>query len=129
MRPIITCSALLACLTLDACVAEGPQSAELTRARTLVEQADKAHAQRYAPEDLQRARDELGAAETANNQGHYDLARSDAESAAVDADVATARASAGEAQRAAAEVKRSNAATIAPDAAAPARPLESEPPQ
>jgi hypothetical protein len=82
---------------------------ELTRARTLVAQADKTQAQRYAPADLQRAHDELSQADRADRDQKYEDARRDAESAAVDADLASARASAEEAQRAAHEVERSNA--------------------
>jgi hypothetical protein len=76
-------------------------------ARTLVEQADKSDAQRYAPADLQRAHDELSSAEKANAERRYIEARRYAEMAQVDADLASARASSGEAQRAAHEVQRS----------------------
>jgi hypothetical protein len=80
----------------------------VTRARTVIEQADKAGAQRYAAADLQRAHDELSDAEKANADGKYSEARRYAESAEVDADVATARASDGEAERAATEVAQGN---------------------
>ena len=76
-------------------------------ARTLVEQADKADAQRYAPADLQRAHDELSSAEKATAERRYVEARRYAEMAQVDADLASARASSGEAQHAAHEVQRS----------------------
>lgn len=102
--------AALGCLA--ACATEGPPPNEqLTRAHTLVEQADKAGAQRYAAADLQRAHDELTAADQAEAARHYNEARSDAESAAVDADLASARSSAGEAQRAAQEVAAGTAST------------------
>ncbi len=91
------------------CATEGPSpKAELSRAHTLVEQADKAGAQSYAAADLQRAHDELTAADTADTAHKYDVARSYAESAAVDADLATARSQAGEAQKAAREVNKGN---------------------
>ena len=91
------------------CATQGPQpTEELTRARTLIEQAEKAEAQRYAAPDLQRARDELSSAEVANSKGSYDAARNYAESAAADADVAAARASAGEALRASHEAGQAN---------------------
>lgn len=94
---------------LAGCAAQGPQPAtELTRAHTLIEQADKAQAQRYAAADLQRARDELSQAETASNNGHYDTARTLAQSAAADADVAAARAQAGQADEAAREAIQGN---------------------
>jgi len=109
-RRMITLSAmaLLACGLGAGCATQGPVPTEqLTMARTLVEQADKANAQRYAPADLQRAHDELSSAEKAVNDRKYDDARRYAENAQVDADLASARASSGEAQRAAQEVNRS----------------------
>jgi hypothetical protein len=91
------------------CATQGPQpTEEVTRASALIEQADKAGAQRYAAADLQRAHDELNNANKANAEKKYDDARRYAESAAADADVATARAAAGEAQHAAQEVTQSN---------------------
>jgi hypothetical protein len=80
----------------------------MTRARTLVEQADRAGAQRYAAADLQKAHDELSNADKANAEKKYDEARRYAEAAAADADVASARSSAGEAQQAARELTKSN---------------------
>jgi hypothetical protein len=91
------------------CATQGPQpTEEVTRASTLIEQADRAGAQRYAAADLQRAHDELNNANKANAEKKYDDARRYAESAAADADVATARAAASEAQHAAQEVAQSN---------------------
>ena len=107
---IITFSAmaLVSCGLEAGCATQGPNPTEqLTRARALVEQADKADAQRYAPADLQRAHDELSSADKAVNDHKYDDARRYAENAEVDADLASARASSGEAQRAAREVDRS----------------------
>ncbi len=100
--------ALVACGISAGCATQGPIPTEqLTRARTLVEQADKADAQRYAPADLQRAHDELSSADKAVSDHKYDDARRYAENAQVDADLASARASSGEAQHAAREVDRS----------------------
>ncbi|HEV2704236.1 MAG TPA: DUF4398 domain-containing protein [Steroidobacteraceae bacterium] len=91
------------------CVTEGaPPVEEVTRARAVVEQADKAGAQRYAAADLQRAHDELTSAEQANAQQKFDEARWYAQAAEVDADLATARNSAGAAQQAAHEVVKAN---------------------
>lgn len=99
------------CALASACATQGPQpTEELTRARTLIDQADKAGAQRYAAADLQRAHDELASAELASGAGQSDSARRYAESAAADADVAAARAAAGEARRAAQEVVQGNEA-------------------
>ena len=99
--------ALFACMA--GCATQGPQpTQEMTRAKALIEQADKAGAQRYAAADLQRAHDEFSNAGRANGEKKYDDARRYAESAEADAEVATARASAGEAQRAAHEVMQGN---------------------
>jgi hypothetical protein len=112
MRPFtILVTAAAVCGVIAGCATQGPQpTEELTKARTTIEQAEKAQAQRYAAPDLQKARDELSSAEVANSKGSYDAARSYAESAAVDADVAAARASAGEALRAAQEARQGNSA-------------------
>jgi hypothetical protein len=109
MQPFRMIAVAAACGLAAAC-ASGPQPTEqLARAHTLVEQAEKSQAQRYAAADLQRARDELQLADAANSKRDYDTARVDAESAGVDADLASARASEGEARRAANEARQSNA--------------------
>jgi hypothetical protein len=101
--------AALLCGMAAGCATQGPQpSGEMVRARTMVEQADKSGAQRYAAADLQRAHDELSNADRANGDKKYDDARRYAEAAAADADVAMARAGAGDAQRAAHEIVQSN---------------------
>jgi hypothetical protein len=104
-----TAAAVCICGFAGGCATQGPQpTEEVTRARTLIEQADRAGAQRYAAADLQRAHDELSNADRATAEKKYEDARRYAESAAADADVATARAAAGEAQRAAQEVAQGN---------------------
>jgi hypothetical protein len=91
------------------CATEGPPPVEeVTRAQSVIDQADKAGVQRFAAADLQRAHDELGEAQRANAAGKYTEARREAESAEVDADVATARASEGAALQAAREVVQGN---------------------
>jgi Domain of unknown function (DUF4398) len=106
---LVICAAALG-YGLGGCASEGPPPTEaLTRAKTLVDEADKAQGQRYAAADLQRAHDELSEAENANQQKHYNAARTLAESASADADVAVARADAGDAQRAARDAQQSNA--------------------
>src|SRR2546423_10133443 len=109
LRPGITTAAVFVCGLAGGCATQGPQpTEEMTRARTLIEQADRSGAQRYAAADLQKAHDELNNADRASADKKHDDARRYAESAAADADVATARAAAGEAQRAAREVAQSN---------------------
>jgi hypothetical protein len=104
----ISATALM-CGLAGGCATQGPQpTEEMTRARTLIEQADRSGAQRYAAADLQKAHDELSNADRANADKKYDDARRYAESAAADADVANARAAAADAQRSAHEVAQSN---------------------
>jgi hypothetical protein len=109
LRPGFIAAAALLSGVAGGCATQGPQpTEEMTRARTVIEQADRAGAQRYAAADLQRAHDELSNADRENAQRKYDDARRYAESAEADADVATARSAAGEAQHAAQEVQQSN---------------------
>lgn len=92
------------------CATQGAKpTEEMTRARTVIEQADRGNAQRYAAADLQRAHDELSSAEKASDARRYDEARRYAEAAEADADVAAARGSASEAEHAAREVNKGNA--------------------
>jgi len=107
--PIVALSALavLTAATLTGCASEPKPTAQLVRASTLVSEAEKSEAQHFAAADLQRARDELSSAQTAESDGKYDVARRDAEKAAADADLASARASSGKAQQSAEQVRRS----------------------
>jgi hypothetical protein len=100
-------AALLTVAVLGGCASQPKPTAQLVRASTLIGQAEKDEAQRYAAADLQRARDELGNARTAAANGKYDDARNFADKAAVDADLASARASSGKAQQSAEQVHRS----------------------
>ncbi|HTT43144.1 MAG TPA: DUF4398 domain-containing protein [Steroidobacteraceae bacterium] len=106
-----TVGAALTLAALAGCAGEGPPpKEEMARAHTLVSQADKAGAQRYAAADLQRAHDELARATTEFDAKKYDAARADAEKAAVDADLASARQSAGESRQAANQLARDQSA-------------------
>ena len=109
LRLTLIPAAALLCGFAGGCATQGPQPTdEMTRARTLIEQADRSGAQRYAAADLQRAHDELSNADKANAEKKYDEARRYAQAAAADADVASARAAAGDAQHAAHDVAQSN---------------------
>ena len=100
---------VLACAWLAGCASEGPAPREeMARAQALVTQADKSNAQRYAAADLQRAHDELAAAQREYDAGTFNEARAAAESAAVDADLASARAAAAQERQAATQVIQSN---------------------
>jgi hypothetical protein len=107
---VLSTTGALLCVAAVGCASEGVKpSDELTKAHTVVEQADKGgNAQRYAAADLQRAHDELSDADRYDAQKKYDEARYFAQRAEVDADVAVARGNSGEAQKAAADVEQSN---------------------
>ena len=103
----LSAAALLAASALGGCASQPKPTAQLVRASTLVSEAEKDQAQRYAAADLQRARDELSAAQTAESDGKNDSALRLAERAAADADPASARAASGKAQQSAEQVRRS----------------------
>src|SRR6202035_2246122 len=64
--------ALVTCGLGAGCATQPPIPTEqITKARALVEQADKTDAQRYAAADLQRAHDELSNAEKAVTDRKY----------------------------------------------------------
>jgi len=82
-------------------------TSEIARAQTLIDQAEKAGAQKYAAAQLDQARANLQQADTADRKGKYDVARARATEAGADAELAVALASSGEAQRSAEEVQQS----------------------
>lgn len=82
-------------------------TAEITRARTLIDQAEKAGAQRYAALELDQARDKLQQADALAKDGKHQVARDRANEASADAELAMARTNSGEAERAADEVHKS----------------------
>lgn len=104
-RVAICAAAILAASALGACASQPKPTAQLVRASTLVGQAEKDRAQRYAAADLQRARDELTGAQTAESDGKYESARRLADRAAADADLASARAASGKAEESATQVQ------------------------
>src|ERR1700733_6154278 len=107
---VLSTTGALLCAVAVGCASEGVKPTdELTKAHTVVEQADKGgNAQRYAAADLQRAHDELADADRLRGQRKYDESRSFAQRAEVDADVAVARGNAMEQQKAAADVAQAN---------------------
>lgn len=104
---VLSLSAVLTAAALGACASQPKPTAQLVRAQTLIGQAEKDDAQRYAAADLQRARDELSEARTAAANGKYDGARSMADRAAVDADLASANAASVKAAQSADQVRSS----------------------
>lgn len=103
----VCAAALWAVAAIGGCASQPKPTAQLVRANTLVSQAEKDQAQRYAAADLQRARDELSGARSAAADGKDDVARRLADRAAVDADLASARASSAKAEQSAEQVHHS----------------------
>ncbi len=89
------------------CATTPRPTAEITRARTLIEQAEKAGAQQYAAVELDQARNKLRLADAANNERKNEEARARANEAAADAELAMARTNSGEAKKSADEVQNS----------------------
>jgi hypothetical protein len=88
------------------CATQQP-TPEITRAQTLIEEAEKAGARQYAADQLDSARSNLRLANAAQRDGKEDEARNRANEAAADAQLAQSRAQSGVAQKAAEEVQRS----------------------
>ncbi|HWF99007.1 MAG TPA: DUF4398 domain-containing protein [Steroidobacteraceae bacterium] len=126
-RRAICAAAILAASALGACASQPKPTAQLVRASTLVGQAEKDRAQRYAAADLQRARDELASAQTAESDGKYESARRLADRAAADADLASARAASGKAEESATQVRHSLETLRQQMQQSPAPPAESAP--
>lgn len=101
---IIAAAGLLAA----GCATNPGATAEITRARTLIEQAEKSDAQQFAAVELDSARNKLREADDAQKRGDDDDARARANEAAAAAELASARAQSARAQRAAEEVQKSN---------------------
>lgn len=100
-------AAVLAGSALSGCASQPKPTAQLVRATTLVSEAQRGDAQRYAAADLQRARDELSDARHAESEHKYPAARRLADRAAADAGLASARAASHKARQSADEVRRS----------------------
>lgn len=89
------------------CATNPGATAEITRARTLIEQAEKSDAQQYAAVELDSARNKLREADAAAKHGDEDSAKARANEAAAAAELASARASSARAKTAADEVQKS----------------------
>jgi hypothetical protein len=99
---IIAAAAVLAA----GCATNPGATAEITRARTLIEQAEKANAQQYAAVELDGARNKLREAEVAAKKGDEDDAKARANEAAASAELASARSASAREQKAADEVQK-----------------------
>ena len=99
---------LTALVALAGCATQSERpTQDMTRAQTLIDQAEKAGAQQYAAAQIEQARLKLDQAEAADRKGEHDEAQQRATEAVADADLAVALANSGAAQRAATEVQQS----------------------
>jgi hypothetical protein len=94
-------------LAVAGCASAPPATGNIARASTLVDQAARGGAQRYAAADINRARENLRLALFASQEGESVRAARLADRAAADAQLALARSESAEAERAAAEIERS----------------------
>jgi len=93
--------AAAALLAIAGCASTPPPNQELTLARAAIDEAVQADAQRYAPQELTSARQNLGRAEAAVQRDDNLVAARLAEQARADAQLAAARARAVNAEQAA----------------------------
>jgi hypothetical protein len=101
--------AALACISIVAGCAGATErpSAELTRARSLIDQAGKQDTQQFAAAELELARDKLKRAEQAVEDGREAEAERLAMQAGLDAEYASVKANNVKAQKAADELAKS----------------------
>ena len=102
---LVGAGTILFALVLASCASSPPPIAELSRAHTLVEQAEQAGAQQFAAADLDSARQKLQVADRKDTKPESALRL--AREASLDAQVAVARARVGKAEQAVAEVNAS----------------------
>ena len=101
-------AALASAAVAAGCASKPPRpTEEMTRAQTLVDQAEQGGAQQYAAAELTQARQKLQMADDAADKGKTDVAARLASEATADARLAVARTNAGKATTAAGEVSQS----------------------
>ncbi|HTU67498.1 MAG TPA: DUF4398 domain-containing protein [Steroidobacteraceae bacterium] len=106
MRTLAPLTIVLGCAAIG-CASTPLPTAEVARAQTLVAQAESSQAQQYAAADLDRARTKLQQANKAMDAKKPMPANQFATEAAADAEVAIARSQAAQAEKSAAEVDAS----------------------
>lgn len=104
-QQLLGAMALALTFTVAGCASAPRPVEEMSRARTLIEQADQAGAQQFAAADLQRAREHLHSAEAADKEKDGVTAKQHALQASADAELAAAKARQGKAEQAAKEVQ------------------------
>jgi hypothetical protein len=122
MRTIIV---LAVASALGACGSEPRQIAEVSRAHTLVEQAEQSGAQQFAAADLESARNKLRQAD--DKRTNDELAMRLAQEASIDAQVAAARTRAAKAEQALTQVN-AGSESLRQEANRPPEPEQPPPP-
>jgi membrane-bound lytic murein transglycosylase len=101
-------AALASAAVAAGCASKPPRpTEEMTRAQTLLDQAEQSGAQQFAAAELTQARQKLKAADDATDKGNTVVAARLASEATADARLAVARTNAGKAATAAGEVSES----------------------
>jgi hypothetical protein len=98
---------LVSAAIVAGCASTPRPTEELTRARTLIDQAAQSGAQQYAADNLQEARDRAAAADAAASKHDNVAAQRLANEASADAQLAAARAESGKAQQSVRELNDS----------------------
>ena len=99
--------AVLAALGAGCGSNEARPTEELTRARTLIDQAERTGARQFASAELQMAHEKLRRADAAAEEEEHAVARRLAVEASLDAELAAAKSRSGQAEAAAEEVAAS----------------------
>jgi hypothetical protein len=118
-RRFLTYTLLVALATGCASGAPPKPTKDYTQAQSLIEQAEKAGAQRYAADDLKAARDKLEKSRKAAEKGDQERASQLATEASLDAQVAAARTSTGKARQAVEQATRQQSTPAPVPAPAP----------
>ncbi len=103
----IAVAAALAALGVGCGSNETRPTEELTRARTLIDQAERTGGRQFASAELQMAREKLRRADAAAQEEEHAVARRLAVEASLDAELAAAKSRSGQAEAAAEEIAAS----------------------
>lgn len=107
-------------LAIGGCASERQPTVEISRARSLIDQANQTGAQQFAAADIEAAHNKLQQAEAKHTD--HDVAKRLADEASIDAEVATARTQAGKAQQALNQVEAASDTLRQETAAQPQQP-------
>jgi hypothetical protein len=104
-RPVLASALGTSMLLLASCASGEPPTAQLSTARAAIEDAERNDAARHAPVELNGAREKLGRAQAAAQQGKYEPAARLAREAEVDAQLASSKSNSAAAKAALQQVR------------------------